>query len=157
MRSLQSYKNWVWPSKLDLEKEYNIEWVKKRLSSSIGISFIDASDFVEKIKKHSMEKEFSEGEWNQVTGTTSYHDKNSLRNLLMTYRSWPKYRNDSTLNDIFDGFANNEKMDMPIILHLGNFKYQIMSGNTRGNVALILGFKPKCIVFNLNQYETSIS
>ena len=55
------------------------------------------------------------------------------------------YRNEDTVNDIFDGFRNNSPMKMPIALECiddyDRGKLEMFSGNTRMNIAEILNKK----------------
>lgn len=54
------------------------------------------------------------------------------------------------IDRIIEGFESNDKLPMPIILKskLGMF---IMAGNTRQNVARIMGITPKAILINLDK------
>jgi hypothetical protein len=64
--------------------------------------------------------------------------KEQLINALKTYQSWPMYRNEKTVDALYDWFAKNKPMEMPIILKQGS-RMRIFSGNTRADVVFQLG------------------
>jgi hypothetical protein len=69
-----------------------------------------------------------------------------LTSLLKSYRSWPEFRNEKTTQAIVDGFKNNEPMKMPFILEYAPDDWWIMSGNTRLDIAYMMGIIPKVII-----------
>lgn len=68
----------------------------------------------------------------------------SLKNLVSGYIR-PR-----DVDRIVDGFINNAKMPMPIVLE-GNTGTWIMAGNTRLDTAFILGVKPKVIWIQMGE------
>ena len=76
------------------------------------------------------------------SGTTSYKE---LLNLIQGYRSYPEFRNEKTLKDIYYGFKNNQTMDYPIVIEDENNR-RVFSGNTRMDIAFQLGINPKVLL-----------
>jgi hypothetical protein len=65
--------------------------------------------------------------------------------LIKSYKSYPEFRNEETLQKIYDGFKNNDKMDLPIIIEFSDGTRKVFSGNTRLDVAFQLGIEPKVL------------
>jgi hypothetical protein len=81
------------------------------------------------------------------SGTESYDE---LLDLIQSYRSYPEFRNEETLKAIYDGFKNNESIDLPIVIELQDGSKRIFSGNTRMDIAFQLGIDPKVILVKSN-------
>ena len=131
------YTSWVNPSVDSLKKEFKIEHELK------GHDFFDSEkEFLEAARKA------------QVVTTTSSEDariayrsrtasKKELLNLIKGYRSYPKYRNEKTLENMYTRFQENEPMDMPIVIEFESGQRRIFGGNTRMDIAFQLGISPK--------------
>jgi DNA polymerase elongation subunit (family B) len=144
------FNNWVWPDDEALALEWKVEWEKKGLDRLYpGVSFPTSNDFIAAIKKHSSEKSFTASEFGKIDYTAILPDKESILSLISTYQSYPKYRNEKTLDAIFQGFETNKPMKMPIVIKYRN-RYRILSGNTRSNVAILNDIPVKCIVFDID-------
>ncbi|MGA1049105.1 MAG: hypothetical protein ACO3UU_13940, partial [Minisyncoccia bacterium] len=77
------------------------------------------------------------------SGTES---KEELLDLIKSYRSYPKYRNEKTLENMYNRFETNQSMDMPIVLEFGDGQRRIFAGNTRMDIAFQLGINPKVLL-----------
>jgi len=77
------------------------------------------------------------------SGTESYEE---LLDLIQNYRSYPEFRNEKTLKDIYDGFKNNQSMDYPIVIEFEDGSRRVFSGNTRMDIAFQLGINPKVLL-----------
>ena len=69
--------------------------------------------------------------------------KEELLSLIKSYRSYPKYRNEETLENLYTRFQENEPMDMPIVIEFESGQRRIFGGNTRMDIAFQLGISPK--------------
>lgn len=144
-----SFSNWVMPKNDVLAREYKVEYELKGLGRMYGNPFPTADDFImaanmapRVVISRSLDKQVS-----YRSGVSS--SKEQLISLLKTYQSWPQFRNEKTVDALYDGFANNKPMEMPIILKQGG-RMRIFSGNTRIDVAFQLGLPSyKAIVIEI--------
>jgi len=140
-----SFDNWVKPSEKDARYEYTREY---------------------KYLKGGLSQQFTEDEWidmynkGEVTEITPDMDsgmgyrshttsKESLLGLIRGYSSYPKLRNEKTVQDIYDGFENNSPMKMPIVLRYPNGRLRVFGGNTRMDVANQLDVPIKAIIVDI--------
>jgi len=140
------FNNWIQLSEDDIKLEYNVEY-KNHIIYSFGDIFPTYEDFKFKVK-NGIIKKINKDFDNKISNrsqTTSYE---GLLSLIKGYRSYPEYRNEKTLNKIYEAFKNNKPMKMPIVLY-HNGRYFIMSGNTRMDIAFQLGIDPKVIIVNV--------
>jgi hypothetical protein len=134
------FDNWVKPSTQQLKAEYRIEHEMK------GNDFFDdESEFMDAVdngKIITVTPQIDASIDNR-SGTTSYEE---LLDLIKSYRSYPKYRNEDTLKSLYDGFKTNQPMDLPIIIEFSDGYKRIFSGNTRIDIAFQLGINPKALL-----------
>lgn len=143
------FTNWVMPSKSTLEREYQIEYELKNLGRRLGDPFPTNEDFIKACREGEIIVVDSsmDDEIDYRSRTTS---KAELLSLIKTYRSYPEFRNEQTLDQIYEGFKNNKPMEMPIIISQDGGRYiRIFSGNTRMDVAFQLGINPKAILLEI--------
>ncbi len=69
-----------------------------------------------------------------------------LLDLIKSYRSYPKFRNEQTLKSIYNGFKTNQPMDLPIVIEDENGYRRVFSGNTRMDIAFHLGINPEVLI-----------
>ena len=128
------------PTLSQLKQEFDVEQNKK------GNNFWkDENSFLEAIKKAKV-VEITSSEDRSIkyrSGTTS---KKELLNLIKGYQSYPKYRNEDTLESIYQGFKTNQPMDFPIVIEFKNKSRRVFSGNTRMDAAFHLGINPKVLL-----------
>ena len=136
-----SFNNWVQPSLENLELEYKVEYVlKSGLRQYLDNVWPTFDSFYQS---------FLEGY--KLTVTPSIDDRISYRSrtrnkeelldLIRGYRSYPEFRNETTVDALYKGFANNRPMTMPIVLKIGN-NMRVFAGNTRMDVARQMGIDP---------------
>ena len=144
LRESIQFSNWKMPSLPQLKQEFKIEHEIK------GNDFWDSEeDFLNAIK-NSKTITITPSEDQSIdyrSGTTSYEE---LLDLIQSYRSYPKYRNEETLKSIYDGFKTNQPMDLPVIIEFKDGYKRIFSGNTRMDIAFQLGINPKVLLIKSN-------
>jgi hypothetical protein len=146
------YNSWVMPDDATLKREFYVEHGLKRLNC-----FDSEEAFISAARSGKVEEITPEKDKTIVYRSRIYgrhvgdpdalqKNKEALKNLLMRYRSWPEFRNEETLNNLYARLENNEELDMPIVLDLLNGKYRIFAGNTRMDVAFQMGINPRVLV-----------
>lgn len=134
------YTNWVEPSIDSLKKEFKIEHELK------GHDFFDSEeDFLEAARRAKVVT-ITPNEDARIAYRSGTESKEELLNLIKSYRSYPKYRNEKTLENMYNRFETNQSMDMPIVLEFGNEQRRIFAGNTRMDIAFQLGINPKVLL-----------
>lgn len=144
LRESIQFNNWKLPSVSQLKQEFKIEHEMK------GNNFFnDEDEFFQAIENGkiititpSMDTQID-----NRSGTTSYDE---LLDLIKSYRSYPKYRNEDALKAIYNGFKNNQTMDYPIIIEFADKTKYIFSGNTRMDIAFQLKINPKVLLIKSN-------
>jgi hypothetical protein len=135
-----SFSNWVMPSLSQLKQEFKVEQEMK------GNEFWEnEEDFLNSIKNGKIIT-ITPSENQNIDyrrGTESYDE---LLDLIKSYRSYPEFRNEKTLKAIYDGFKNNQPMDLPIVIEFEDGAKRVFSGNTRMDVAFQLGINPKVLL-----------
>lgn len=140
-----SFSNWVKPSLDDLKLEYKIEYQIKPLKYLTNDAFPSFQDFLEAVSKApiiSINKSLD----SKISYRSHTRTQDELLSLIRSYNSYPEFRNESTIQALYDGFKNNKPMKMPIVLMMPNRKMRIMGGNTRMDVAFQLGINPKVLL-----------
>lgn len=137
------FSNWRIPSLNQLRLEYKIEDVIK------GNHFFNSEDdFLRAIQDAEIItiSQKKDAGISYRSGTTNKED---LLDLIRSYRSYPEFRNEKTIEAIYDGFKNNSPMDYPIILQFKSGKRRVFSGNTRMDIAFQLGIDPKVLLVKI--------
>lgn len=134
------YTNWVKPSTDSLKKEFKIEHELK------GHDFFDSEEeFLEAARKAQVVT-ITPSEDARIAYRSRTGSKEELLSLIKGYRSYPKYRNEKTLENMYNRFEQNETMDMPIVIEFSNGQRRVFGGNTRMDIAFQLGINPKVLV-----------
>ena len=134
------FDNWRVPSAQQLKQEYQIEHELK------GNDFFnDESEFLDAVDNGKIITVTPQidASIDYRSGTSSYEE---LLDLIKSYQSYPKYRNEDVLKSIYDGFKTNQPMDLPIIIEFADGYKRIFSGNTRMDIAFQLGINPKALL-----------
>lgn len=135
---------WVKPDKKELEREYEVEVIKKHLD--IGMTkdeFVKAALKAQTLKvTSSVDKGIAYRSWTS--------NKKSLLSLIKSYRSYPEFRNEKTLDNLYDRMENGQTMNMPIVIEFKNGMKRVMAGNTRMDVARHLGLDPVVLLVKVN-------
>jgi hypothetical protein len=142
------YANWVRPSDKDLEHEYKIEYLIKPLKNMTGNAFPTLESFLDAAKKGKVIT-LTKEEDRKIQYRSHTQNKEELLALIKGYASYPQYRNEKTIESIYDGFKSNQKMSMPVVLQFKNGPKRIMGGNTRLDVAQHLGIQPKVLLIQV--------
>jgi hypothetical protein len=144
-----SFDNWVYPDTKDLELEYRIEYVGHYADPYE--TYKTSEEFVDAVNNSPTER-ITESMDDTIGYRSHTQNYNQLLSLISSYRSYPEFRNENTLQAIYDGFKNNSPMKMPIITKFPNGKLRIMSGNTRADIAIqLLGYYEAIILELGNQ------
>jgi hypothetical protein len=140
LKEIAQFSNWIMPSLSQLKQEFKIEQEIK------GNEFWeDEAEFLNAIKNSKIVTitPSEDQDIDYRSGTESY-DK--LLDLIKSYRSYPEFRNEKTLQSIYDGFKNNLPMDLPVVIEFEDGSRRVFSGNTRMDVAFQLGINPKVLL-----------
>lgn len=134
---------WTRPTEENLKQEYHVEVVLK------GNSFFSSEEqFLEAAEKAEV-VELSEELDRNISYRSRTSSKSQLLNLIRGYRSYPEFRNEATIENLYDRIGNGLSMTMPIVLRFGNGSMRVLAGNTRLDVAFQLGKTPKVIVVDV--------
>jgi len=144
-----NFNNWKMPSLAQLKQEYKVEHDLK------GNEFFESEDDFLNAVEQGQIVEITPAEDQSIeyrSGTTSQKE---LLDLIRSYRSYPKYRNEDTIQALYDGFKENKPMDLPIVIEFADGSKRILAGNTRMDVAFQLGINPKVLLVQSkeNLYE----
>jgi hypothetical protein len=139
---------WVRPSLSTLKTEYAVEY-KKHLSPELGEDpYPTEKSFLKAIESAYTEviTPSTDREIRNRSHTTSMK---GLLNLIKGYRSYPKFRNEKTLEAMKEVMVSGGKMDMPIVVEDTHGNRRVFSGNTRMDMAFILKMNPTVLVLTL--------
>lgn len=135
-----TYSAWKKPSTAQLKLEFKVEQQLKG-----GNYFQSEKSFLDAIKKAKTET-ITRGMDSQIGYRSGTRSKEELLRLIKSYASYPQYRNEKTLDGLYDAFESNKPMDMPIVLEFKNGQRRVFAGNTRMDVAFQLGINPKVLI-----------
>ena len=123
---------WIKPSTENLAQEYHVEMVLKgHKFFHSKEEFMTAADKAEVVTvTPEIDSEIS------YRSHTSSHQ--SLLSLIKGYRSYPEFRNEKTLQNLYDRIGNGETMTMPLVIKKRDGSLRILAGNTRADVAMQL-------------------
>lgn len=135
-----NFDNWRYPSLKELKLEYMVEYKLK------GNNFFESEDdFLEAVSKGRIET-ITKEEDREISYRSHTDAKDSLLSLIRGYRSYPEFRNEDTVEAIYDGFKENKPMTTPIVIEFKNGRRRVFCGNTRMDIAFQLGINPKVLV-----------
>ena len=134
---------WIVPNRNYFSKEHHIEMVIKK--NTFFKSFEDFMDSVENADVETIDSRKDKA-IGYRSRTKSYDD---LLSLISDYRSYPKYRNEQTLQNLYDRIRKGSKMNMPIVLEFKDGARRIMSGNTRADIAMQIHGQYKAIIIKV--------
>lgn len=138
------FDNWVKPSENVLEREYHIEYELKHLGDRMGDPFPTVDHFLEACDDADIVS-LSPRDDSLVGNRSRTRSKEELLSLIRGYRSYPEFRNEGTVEALYDGFRQGKPMELPIVFER-NGKRRIFSGNTRLDVAFQMGITPKVMI-----------
>jgi hypothetical protein len=140
-----SFDNWVMPSMEDLEREYRIEHEMKGLEA-----FDSLEEYLSAVNEGEVVTITPE-EDDVIGGRSFTSNQENLLRMIRGYRSYPEFRNEGTVQAIYDGFNNNSPMVLPIVIEYADGEREIFSGNTRMDIAGHLGITPKVLLIHSSQ------
>jgi hypothetical protein len=143
-----NFTNWVKPSKEDLTLEYKIEYEIKPLKAMTGDAFPTLQSFLSAASKAKILNVTPEID-RKIGYRSRTSSKEQLLSLIRGYASYPQFRNEKTIEAIYDGFRENKPMKMPIVLQLDSKTMRVMGGNTRMDVAQHLGITPQVLLIQV--------
>lgn len=155
-RELTSYKRWKLPLVTELKSDFqsyqkNLDkWENRARIILLQTPLFTDFDSFRKLVESSEVREIDRTFAGKISGLSNTSSIASLKSLVGTYSS-PR-----DIKRIEDGFKNNERIPMPIVLQ-GSKGYWMLSGNARCNTAFILGYKPKVIIINLKQESPNVT
>ena len=144
----KKFTNWVRPPEKDLKFEYKIEYQIKPLKSLTNDAFPTEESFLAAAKKGKIitVTPSTDSKIAYRSGTSS---KAELISLIKGYASYPQYRNEKTIDDLYQRFEDNETMNLPIVLKMPNGSLRIMGGNTRASISMELFGEYKALVIEV--------
>jgi len=149
MKSLtEPFTNWVRPSEKQIAQEYKVEYQMKNLKSITDDAF-PAYDEFRKAMKSAKKLTVTKAINKNIAYRSNTRSQSALLSLIKSYRSYPEFRNEKTLQDIYDGFRENREMTCPIVLKFKDGSMRVMAGNTRMDVAFQLGINPVVILLKI--------
>jgi hypothetical protein len=124
--------NWILPDEASLMQEYHVEVVLK------GNAYFDS---IEEFEAACEDAEVIDVD-NALDSKIAYRSRTSshtqLLNLIKSYRSYPEFRNEKTLQNLYDRISLGETMTMPLVLEFADGSLRVLAGNTRADVAMQL-------------------
>lgn len=142
------FTNWVKPSDKDIELEYKIEYDIKPLKQVTNDAFPTVNDFKKAVKKAKVIS-ITPALDRKIEYRSRTKSKSQIISLIKGYASYPEFRNEKTIEAIYDGFRENNPMKMPFILKFPDGRLRIMSGNTRTDIAQHMGVTPKALLIEV--------
>jgi len=142
------FTNWVRPSDKDIELEYKVEYEMKGLGGLTNDAFPTVNDFKKAVKSAKILKITPAIDRN-IEYRSRTKTKQQIINLIKGYKSYPQFRNEDTVEAIYQGFRDNNPMKMPFVLKFPNGSMRIMSGNTRTDIAMQLGVTPEAVLIEI--------
>lgn len=140
MDSENAVQNWRVPPVEKLKLEYKVEHELK------GNSFWDSEDdFLQAIDNAKIVEVTPEMN-NSISYRSNTDSKEQLLDLIRGYASYPKYRNEQTIDELYERISSGDVMDYPIVIEFPSGKKRVFSGNTRMDIAYQLGKNPKVLL-----------
>lgn len=137
------YNSWVMPDSKMLAQEFKVEHeLKSKNLFDSEEEFIDAvksGDIVEITPKMDM----------KISNRSRTETFDDLHNLIKGYASYPKYRNEETLRDLYKKLGNGKPVDYPIVTRDNKGNMTVFSGNTRMDIAFQMKINPKVVVIDI--------
>lgn len=146
-----NYNNWTFPNEETMRADFS-EYKKKEerkwksRASHLGMRypiFEDYDSYVDALR-HGEVVNVTDSFANKIQHLSHTTNISELKDLVNTYVR-PR-----DVDRIVNGFQNNDKIPYPVILK-GNKGLFKMSGNTRTNVARILGITPKSLIVDVRE------
>lgn len=131
---------WIKPSETQLKQEFKIEHELKGHKY-----FASEAEFQRAVDEAKVEKITPEMD-QAIQNKSRHNSREGIISSNMSYKSWPKYRNENTIDGIYEGMKSGAKMDMPIVLEFKDGTRRMFSGNTRMDIAFQSGKNPEALI-----------
>jgi len=141
------YDKWVKPKIKDLKQEYHVEYELKGLGDMYDDPWPSVSDFISATKTAKV-VEITPAVDRKISYRSRTSTHTQLLNLIKGYRSYPEFRNEKTLQNLYDRIEQNKELTMPIVLK-SRQGMRVMAGNTRMDVAFHTGNNPKVLMIDV--------
>lgn len=148
MTERASFTNWVRPNDEDIALEYKVEYQIKPLKQMTGDAFPTVEDFKKAVKAAKV-IELTDAVDRKIQYRSKTKSKEAIISLIKGYASYPKFRNEQTIDAIYKAFADNKPMKMPFVIQFKDGTMRIMSGNTRADIAQQMGIVPKALLIQI--------
>lgn len=142
---MANFTNWIRPDNAAIELEYKVEYTIKPLKSLTGNAWPTVEDFKQSVAQASVKEVTPEFD-RKIQYRSHTRNKEEVLGMIRGYASYPQFRNEQTIDAIYDGFKQNKPMKMPIVLEFSGGRYRVMGGNTRMDIAFQLGINPKVLI-----------
>lgn len=131
-----NFTNWKKPDLDKLKTEFKVEHELKR-----NDFFDNEQDFLNRVKQGKVVS-LSRSQDRAIAYRSRTETFDELHDLIKTYSSYPEYRNEETLKNLYKGFVYGKPMELPIVIEFANGAKRVFSGNTRLDVAFQLDVTP---------------
>lgn len=134
---------WTKPSTKDLKQEYHVEITLKGLKG-----FKDEAQFLQAAKNGTV-LTLDAATDRKIGYRSRTKSKEQLLSLIKGYRSYPEFRNEDTIENLYKRIGQGMSMTMPLVLRYSDGKMRVLAGNTRLDVAFQLKKTPKVLVLDI--------
>ena len=141
--------DWVKPKLKDLKQEYHVEYELKGLGDMYDDPWPTEAEFIAAARRGRV-VEVTPAMDRKIAYRSRTATKSSLLNLIRGYRSYPEFRNEQTIEVLYDRIASGQTMTMPLVLNSKSQGMRVMAGNTRMDVAFQLGVNPKVLMIDVD-------
>lgn len=128
------YSNWRKLTEDEIRFEYMVEYSKLKPWS--GDIFPTENDFIREFHSSGGPLKITKHINSMMGYRSNCSSIECLKSLVATYR-YPR-----DVDRIIRGYVHNHPMPYPVVVHSKRKGYRVMGGNTRMDVAFILGFEP---------------
>lgn len=136
---------WIRPSLDNLKQEYHVEVVLK------GNNFFDSEQQFLDAAADGEVLTINADTDSKIAYRSRTKSKQELLQLIRGYRSYPEFRNEKTIENLYNRIGAGESMTMPLVVRYSDGKMRVLAGNTRMDVAFQLGVNPQVLVINIDK------
>lgn len=133
---------WIKPSEENLKQEFHVE---VELKGNAFFSSINA--FMESAERGEVVEVTPEMD-SKISYRSKTKSKEHLLGLIRGYRSYPEFRNEKTIENLYERIGSGQTMTMPLVVRFKNGSLRVLAGNTRMDVAFQLGANPMVLILD---------
>ena len=134
---------WKKPSTEELKREFHVEVVLK------GATFFASEQQFLLAAKNGEVLEVTPEMDKKIAYRSRTKSQDQLLSLIRGYRSYPEFRNESTIQNLYDRIGAGMEMNMALVVRFANGDLRVLAGNTRMDVAFQLGINPTVLVLDV--------